>query len=125
MSKFHEIDGGRRGYFLVVSEGGTESDCLTPACANSEADGIVGPKAIWWQFLDEQPKPADGAGWSRKEPVRHFVADVQREPRDPKKHYLRPEIDDPCVGVWQACEAYLIAGATRVPDAGLKGRKGP
>ncbi len=124
MGKFHEID-GRRGYFLVVSEGGTESDCLTPECANHEADRIVGPKAIWWQYLDEQPGPKDGPGWSRREPVRHFVADVQREPRDPKRHYLRPEIDDPCMGVWQACEAYLIAGVARIPDAALKARKGP
>jgi hypothetical protein len=83
MSKFHEV-GGRKGYFLVVSEGGTESDCLTPEYANSEADGIRGPKAIWWQYLDEQPsKEKDGRDW------------------------------------------ILIAGAARIPDVGLKARKGP
>lgn len=125
MSKFHEID-GRRGYFLVVSEGGTESDCLTPQNADGEADHIQGnDKAIFWQYLDEQPsKEKDGRDWIRKPAVRHFVADVSFEPRRADMHYL-VSWRDPATGVWQACEAFLIAAAARIPDAVLKARRGP
>lgn len=86
--------GGRRGFFLALNADGFESDALTPTNADHEARLLRGAVRLVWCFFDEMSATA--------EPVYHEVAPTA-----------------PAVGVWAACEAWLLAAATS-PGAGAQ-----